>query len=100
MVVLVHGGGGDVARWPLAGGRRPDLRVVDHLARLQLAAGRVGHSVRLVDAPAELWDLLEFLGLAEALTGMAPLRVEAGGETEDGEQAGVEEVVQPDDPRP
>lgn len=32
----------EVTSWQLAGWGRPDLEVVDRLARLQLTAGRVG----------------------------------------------------------
>jgi hypothetical protein len=97
MVVLVRGDV-EVGSWPLAAGGRPDLCLVDELARWQLVARRLGCSIRLRDAGVDLWDLLEFLGLAQVVTGVAGLRVETGGEAEDGEQIGVEEVVEPDDP--
>jgi hypothetical protein len=70
----------------------PDLSVVDVLARLQLAARRVGWSIELCDPSAELCELLDLVGLARVL----PL--EARGETEDGKQVGVQEVVEPGDP--
>jgi hypothetical protein len=55
-----------VAVWPLAGVRR-DLAVVDTLARLQLAARRLGWSIQVRNADAELRALLEFVGLTEVL---------------------------------
>jgi len=55
-----------VAVWPLTGVRR-DLAVVDALARLQLAAQRLGWSVRVRNADDELRALLEFVGLADVL---------------------------------
>ena len=55
----------EVTSWPLAGWGRPDLGVVDQLARLQLTACRVGCSVRLRDPCVELVELLDLLGLGE-----------------------------------
>lgn len=86
-VVLLRGDV-EVASWALAGPRRPDLSTVDELARHQLAARRLGCSIRLREAGDDLWELLELVGL----------RVEVGGEAEGGEKIGVEEVVVPDDP--
>ena len=80
----------EVASWPLTGTRGPDLAAVDALARLQLAARRLGCSIRLRETRAELVELLDLVGLRGCL--------EVGGEPEGGEQIGVEEVVMPDDP--
>ena len=57
----------------------PDAAAVDALARLQLAARRVGLEVRLRHASTELCCLIEFVGLADVL------RVEPGGEPEERE---------------
>ena len=57
----------------------PDAAAVDALARLQLAARRVGLEVRLRRASPELCCLIGFVGLAEVL------RVEPGGEPEERE---------------
>jgi ABC-type transporter Mla MlaB component len=46
-------------------GVEPDAVTVDALARLQLAAGRIGCQVRLEDASAELRDLVAFMGLED-----------------------------------
>lgn len=46
---------------------RPDLVVVDALARMQLAARQVGRSIRLRHAGAELLALLGLVGLDEVL---------------------------------
>lgn len=70
--------------------RRPDLELVDALARLQLDAHRLGCSVRLVNPSAELIELLDFVGL--------DLGVEVSGKAEGSEQVGVEEAVVPRDP--
>ncbi len=72
--------------------RRPDLALVDALARLQLIARRRGWRLRARGVPDELLVLLELAGLADVLA------VEARREPELGEQLGVEEVVQPADP--
>ena len=54
----------EVARWPLPGGHDPDLSVVDLLARLHLAARRLGCSIRLSDPPGPLLALIELTGLS------------------------------------
>ena len=93
-VVLVCGDV-EVLSWPLAWRAHGDLAVVDDLARLELAARRLGLSVRLRDAHPELSELLELCGLGGVLLG--PGR-QVGGQAEGGEQPGVEEVVVPDNP--
>jgi hypothetical protein len=70
-VVLMRGDA-EVARWPLAGGRCPDLSVVDLLARLQLVARRLGLSIRLSDPPSGLLALIGLAGLTEVITSAAP----------------------------
>lgn len=92
-VALIHGGT-ELASWPLAQANRPDLAVVDELARLQLAARRLGCSVELRGSCSELRELLAMLGLDEVVAGLGQVI----GQTEGCEQAGVEEVVMPDDP--
>ena len=73
----------------------PDAVTVDALARLQLAARRVGRRIRLRDASDELVELITFCGLRDVLgvepRGQAeqreePLRVEE--ERELGDPAG------------
>lgn len=71
--------------------QRPDLALVDALARLQLDARRAGRRVCVTDASAALQDLLQLLGLADVFVG------EPRGQAEGGEQLGVDEVVQPRD---
>lgn len=88
----------EVASWPLAGLDRPDLAVVNELARLQLAARRVGCSIRLRAACTELCELLDLVGLGELGPDSAGLCRQSSGEAEGGEQVGVEEIVMPDDP--
>jgi hypothetical protein len=69
-VVLVRGDA-EVACWPLPAGQNPDLRVVDQLARLQLAAGRLGCSLRLRGAPSQLLELIDLAGLSDIVTDAA-----------------------------
>jgi hypothetical protein len=78
--------------------RRPDLTLVEELARLRLAARRVGHPVRLRDPCPGLRELLDLVGLADLFEGRRGSALEAGRETERGEQLGIEKVVEPGDP--
>ena len=66
---------------------RPDLVVVEAIARSQLRARRSGTRIRLQFAGDELPALLELVGL----------RREVGGEPEGGEEVGVEEGVEAGD---
>ena len=93
--IVLARGDTEVASWPLAPSGRTGLELVDELAHLQLAAQRLGCSIRLRDAWKALSELLDLVGLAELLTGSVG---EAGGEPEGREQLGVQEVVQPRDP--
>jgi hypothetical protein len=75
------------------GALAPDAVAIDALARLQLAARRLGLEIRLRHASSELQELLAFAGLRDVL------RVEAGGQAEQREQrVGVEEERELDDP--
>jgi ABC-type transporter Mla MlaB component len=67
MVVVVCGDV-EVASWPLAGWDRPDLSVVDELARWQLTARRLGCSIQLRGACVELLELLELVGLGDVVS--------------------------------
>jgi hypothetical protein len=71
----------------------PDVHAIDMLARLQLAASRLGLEIRLRHVSRDLEDLIAFAGLREVL------RVEACGQAEQGkERVGVEEEREFDDP--
>jgi hypothetical protein len=99
-VVLLHGGA-EVASWPLPMEGRPDVSLVDELARLQLAAGRLGCSIRLRGACSEVsdvLDLLDLVGLAQVIGRIGGLVVEVSGEPEGGEEVRVEEGVERGDP--
>ena len=48
-------------------GVEPDAVTVDALARLQLAARRLGRRVRLCNASAELLQVVAFMGLDDVL---------------------------------
>ena len=77
----------------------PDAGAVDALARLQLAARRLGHRVLLLHASRELQDLLALMGLGEVLPPCPALALDAGGEAEERKQPlGVEEEADPADP--
>jgi hypothetical protein len=91
IVVVVVEDGSEVVMGPVHA-RRPDLRLVEALARSQLIASRCGCRLVLRDVSADLRGLLELVGLADVL---AP---EPRREAELREQLGVEEVVQPGDP--
>jgi hypothetical protein len=76
-----------------AGALAPDAVTVDVLARVQLAARRVGLETRLRGASDELLDLIAFAGLAGVL------RVEPERQPEEREQRlGLEEEGELDDP--
>jgi hypothetical protein len=74
----------------------PDVDFVEALARLELAARRLGLAVHVTHRCDELAALLDLTGLS-AVVGGSGLRLEAGGEPEGREQLGIEEVVPPDD---
>jgi ABC-type transporter Mla MlaB component len=74
-------------------GLRADAAAIDALARLQLAALRMGAQVRLRHVSRELRCLLEFAGLEEVL-GVEPEREPEERE----ERLGVEEERQLPDP--
>src|SRR3954447_23018184 len=70
---------------------RPDLALVESLARVQLRARRRGERLALRNVSNELRGLLELVGLDEVLA------VEARRQPELGEQLRVDEVMQPGD---
>jgi hypothetical protein len=75
------------------GANAADVHTIDALARLQLAARRLGMEVTLRHASSELQELLAFAGLCDVL------RVEAGGQAEQREErVGVEEERELDHP--
>jgi ABC-type transporter Mla MlaB component len=77
----------------------PDAVVVDALARLQLAARRLGRRIELRDACGELQRLLALMGLDQVVPLCAELSLESERKTEHREQArGVEEEADPTDP--
>jgi hypothetical protein len=77
----------DAARLP------PDAETIDKLAKLQVAARRIGLELVLRNASSPLCELISFAGLADVL------RVEVKWQTEQWEQrGGVEEERELDDP--
>jgi hypothetical protein len=76
-----------------AGALPADVSTIDALARLQLNARRIGQSILLRGAAADLLRLIDFAGLGEVLC------VEPVGQPEEREDAlGVEEEGQLLDP--
>lgn len=71
----------------MGGVTEPDVGTVDALARLQLAARRLGRSIRLRQASDELQELLSLAGLSDVLPCRAELLVEAEGQAEEREEA-------------
>jgi ABC-type transporter Mla MlaB component len=63
---VLNGSGAEVARCEV-GSVETDAVTVDALARLQLAARRVGCQVRLRGASDELLELVAFMGLEDVL---------------------------------
>jgi hypothetical protein len=94
-VVLVRGDV-ELSRWPLRCAGPTDLSTVDVVARVALAARRLGCAIRLHDPDPDLVGLLALVGLAE----VAGLPGQVVGEPEHREELGPEEVVVPDDPVP
>lgn len=86
----------EIASWRLPDTDEADLATVDALARLQLEARRMGCTISVHGVSRILGGLIRLAGLVDVLVGDSV--VEVGGESEDLEQAGVEEVVVADDP--
>jgi ABC-type transporter Mla MlaB component len=66
-IVVLTRDGRDVATWPLPLCGRPDMAVVDGLARLQLEARRLGCSIRLRNVCRQLAELIELSGLDDVI---------------------------------
>ena len=97
-VVLMRGDT-EVVAWALGDDASIDLSLIDQLARLQVAARRMGCWITLRQPSGRLCELLGLVGLTDVLTGGCGLVVQVGGEAEGGEQVlGVEETVEPGDP--
>ena len=79
--------------------RNPDAVTIDALARLQLTARRLDREVLLRRASRELLDLLEFMGLSEALPLCSASGLETARQAEQRKEGGgVEEERDPADP--
>jgi len=70
----------------------PDPSVLDTLARLQLAARRLGTTIRLHNASPALVDLITIAGLGDILV-VVDSGVEMERKVEEREQVGVDEEV-------
>lgn len=71
----------------------PDATAIEALARLQLTAGRLGYSLRLLHPCPQLQDVLDLAGLGDVLPVSAELRLETDGEPEHREVLRTDEVV-------
>jgi hypothetical protein len=90
--------GREMASWALPVVGPPDLEFIDALAHWELAARRAGYRLQVQSAGPDLLELLELVGLRDALVASEADALQVRGQTERLEQPGVEEVVQPDDP--
>jgi hypothetical protein len=97
VVVLINGEAATVCGGPVPDDR-VDMTVVNQLARLQLAARRLGCSIVLRGVGVRLAELLEFAGLTDVLPSVSEPGREVGGKSEGGEEVGVEEGMEPGDP--
>ncbi|MDX3227992.1 STAS domain-containing protein [Streptomyces sp. ME19-01-6] len=97
-----HGAGAGPVVVDVGAVRAPDLAVVEALARLQLAARRLGSGILLRGVSGELRAVLARSGLDTALptAGLPGVGgAEAGGQAEEREEAGgVQEGVERGDP--
>ena len=100
-VVLLRDGE-EISSWPLPAEERLTLAVVDRLARIRLAAGRMGCTIRLRRPAPALVELLDLVGLDRVFSrrpgDTAASGIEVIRQPEDGEDRRVEEVVVTDDP--
>jgi ABC-type transporter Mla MlaB component len=80
LCALVGDGGAERVVCDVASLAHPDAGTVDALARLQLAARRLGYRLRLRRASVELQELLAFMGLGDVL------RLEVWWQTEERKQ--------------
>ncbi|MFI1185501.1 STAS domain-containing protein [Streptomyces californicus] len=80
-------GPGAVADCDVGGVVRPDLALVDAVARLALVARRSGYTLRLRRVPPELRALLDLVGLADVVA----LAQEPAGPGEPGEPGEIED---------
>jgi ABC-type transporter Mla MlaB component len=64
---LLRGSGASLALCDVTG-VEPDAVTVDALARLQVAAARLGCTVRLLNVSADLRDLVALMGLSDVVT--------------------------------
>jgi hypothetical protein len=82
----------------MRGERVPSLETVDALARLQLLAKQLGVTVLVWTEGDGLRHLVRLAGLEEVLICVGSLEVEVLRQAESLEEAGVEEVVDMEDP--
>jgi hypothetical protein len=66
-VVVVRRGGSELTRWGVPLDRRPDLEVLDELARVALAASRSDDVVTIHVFCPRLASLIDLAGLRDAL---------------------------------
>ena len=71
-MVVVHRDGAELIRWGVPLDERPDLDVIDELARVALAAKRSEAAVVLHVLCPRLASLIDLVGLRDALHAQGP----------------------------
>jgi hypothetical protein len=92
-ITVIGPDGEELEEWTLSGPGRPDLAVVDLLARVRLLCGRDGRAVVVGELSAALVELLELAGLRGEVGGQV-----VGQPEEREDPLGVEEEVEGTDP--
>lgn len=90
--------GREMARWLLPPHALADIALIDELARVQLAAKRMGFEIHVRTADERLRELLDLAGLADVIASTGETSVEVRGQPEGGEEVGIEEETQRRDP--
>lgn len=60
--------GAEILVCDVGGLQAPDVVAVDALARLRLVARAEGRRFRIENAPDELWELIDLMGLVDAMS--------------------------------
>jgi hypothetical protein len=86
-ITVLDAAGSELAGWALDGHGPLDVSVVDALARLRLAAARLGCRLVLREVGPELGELLDLTGLRREMEGQSEAGEEALGVQEGQEEA-------------
>jgi anti-anti-sigma regulatory factor len=95
----MDGTGADLVVCDVGAAEDANAVTVDALARLQLIARRSGRRICIANASPALRDLMELMGLTDALPLSTELSLQPQGEAEAREHGcGVQEEIEPHDP--